>query len=207
MAQPTYGLPQTNPDAFYSVAWDFADYLFLPAEGYRNGSDGMVVRREKNMAYWSSTSICTIPYPNSFNLWGFVARVDGNGQDGHNIGINSQQRANGYSLRCFKDEATPLTITGTQLTLTKEYDGTTDIALIATGTIVENFQSPNDEVSLLITSLSYDTANVGTNKTITVQYALTGADANKYDLLTTSGIRMGEITSAPVVNPPSGGSS
>lgn len=70
----------------------------------------------------------------------------------------------------------PLTANGTEIQLAKEYDGT-DSAVVLTGAMLETIEG--DDVTPITTAF-YDDPNVGHNKTITVQYALAGADSANY---------------------------
>jgi hypothetical protein len=69
-----------------------------------------------------------------------------------------------------------LTIEDPILTLTKTFDGDTTAAVTA-GALIGIWPGDTVTVSAVAT---YDTANVGTGKTITVVYTLAGADAAKY---------------------------
>ncbi len=76
----------------------------------------------------------------------------------------------------------------------KEYDGTTT----ATVTSVSGRGIlTGDDVTVTATSANFATASVGTNKTITVTYSLSGADASNYVLGTSTAITA-DITSAPI---------
>ncbi len=72
--------------------------------------------------------------------------------------------------------AEPLTITAPVLGLTKAYDNTTTTT-VTVGTL--NGVNGTDDVSVSAVA-TYDTATVGTGKTITVIYTLSGDDAVKY---------------------------
>ncbi|MGV8906725.1 MAG: YDG domain-containing protein [Acetobacterium sp.] len=88
--------------------------------------------------------------------------------------------------------AAPLTIGDPILTLTKANDGsTTADAIIGslTGIIIP------ENVSLSTVS-TYDTADVGTGKTITVTYTLGGTDAGNYITPAAFTVATGEITDA-----------
>jgi hypothetical protein len=70
----------------------------------------------------------------------------------------------------------PLSISVPNLTTSKTYDGTTAATVIVgmlSGVV------SGDEVSGIAIA-KYDTVSIGTNKTITVTYTLTGRDAGKY---------------------------
>ena len=64
------------------------------------------------------------------------------------------------------------------LALTKVYDATTDA--IVTPALLTNVIAPDNANVVLQATASYDNANVGTAKTITVKYTLTGSAANNY---------------------------
>lgn len=69
-----------------------------------------------------------------------------------------------------------LTVLGTQVTSTKEYDGTTDASVINQGTL-RNVVA-GDSVVFRITSVRFEDKNVGNNKKIDVCYELDGESAN-----------------------------
>ena len=71
-----------------------------------------------------------------------------------------------------------LTVSGTTLNPDKVYNGNTSAAVILPGTL-SGFEV-GDDVSIQPVVATYDNANVGTGKTITVVYKLTGAAASKY---------------------------
>jgi hypothetical protein len=73
--------------------------------------------------------------------------------------------------------AIQLTITNPTLTLSKPYDGNTTAAVTAVGTL--GGVVSGDTVAVTAAA-AYDSAAVGIGKTITVVYALGGADASKY---------------------------
>ncbi|MCI5139771.1 MAG: hypothetical protein D3922_15480 [Candidatus Electrothrix sp. AR1] len=66
----------------------------LVAAGYRNNNDGTLNNAGSNGNYWSST----VDGTNARNL---------NFNSG-NADLNSNNRANGFSVRCLKDEGNPL---------------------------------------------------------------------------------------------------
>ncbi|MEK4005663.1 YDG domain-containing protein [Paenibacillus sp. FSL H3-0333] len=70
----------------------------------------------------------------------------------------------------------PLTIEAPNLTLAKFKDGTTAAAVIP-GQLIGVVPGENVTVSAVA---NYDTSSIGTNKTITVVYTLSGADAGNY---------------------------
>jgi len=88
----------------------------------------------------------------------------------------------------------PLTITAPTLTLTKTYDGNATATVIA-GTL--NGVIGTDDVTVSAVA-NYNTAEVGTGKTITVVYTLGGADAAKYVKPVNDTVITGEITAAPL---------
>lgn len=70
----------------------------------------------------------------------------------------------------------PLTIEAPNLTLAKFKDGTT-AAAVTPGQLIGIVPGENVTVSAVA---NYDTSSIGTNKTITVVYTLSGADAGNY---------------------------
>lgn len=103
--------------------------------------------------------------------------------------------------------STPLTINGLD-TRSKVYDGTTDY----TGTVNVTPAVSTDDVSISFTKGEYDTKDVGTDKTITLEgITLTGADADKYVLVdggmydadsNTITVHSGEITKKDITVKP-----
>lgn len=85
-----------------------------------------------------------------------------------------------------------LTISDPVLTLSKSYDGTTD-ATVTAGTLTGVV--PGEDVSVTATA-TYDTPLVGTNKTITVVYTLSGVDAGHYVMPAEYVVQTGEIVVA-----------
>lgn len=77
------------------------------------------------------------------------------------------------------------------------YNGTTTAAVTA-GTLVGIVPGDSVTVSAVAT---YNDANVGTGKTITVVYTLDGADAAKYAAPTNTVVATGEITKATPAQP------
>lgn len=72
-----------------------------------------------------------------------------------------------------------LTITNPSLSTAKEYDGTNSIfGSVTPGTLGGVLSG--DEVSVHAQATTYDSASVGTDKTITVSYSLSGADELNY---------------------------
>ncbi|MFJ7952509.1 YDG domain-containing protein [Lysinibacillus sp. NPDC096418] len=92
-------------------------------------------------------------------------------------------------------DITPKTLSVTTPTVVKkEYDGTT--AATVTHGLLSGVAAGDDvTVSAVAT---YDDANVGTNKTITVVYTLGGADASNYTAPVNTVVTTGEITAIPV---------
>jgi len=99
-----------------------------------------------------------------------------------------------YTVTTGEITAEPLTITTPTLTLTKEYDGTLTSTVTA-GTL--SGVNGTDEVTVSAVA-TYNTAEVGTDKTITVVYTLSGADATKYVKPANYTVSTGEITAAPL---------
>ncbi|MDD3887642.1 MAG: YDG domain-containing protein [Patescibacteria group bacterium] len=87
-----------------------------------------------------------------------------------------------------------LTISDPTLTLSKIYDGTTT-AQVTAGSLIGVIGSNNVTVSATAT---YDNADVGTGKTITVVYTLAGTDAPNYIKPVNYTVATGEITNAPI---------
>jgi len=85
----------------------------------------------------------------------------------------------------------PLTITGTDITTSKEYDGNHVAAIITTGTL--SGVVPGDNVTVSV-SATYDNKDFGTGKTITGVYTLGGAGAGNYDAPANYVVITGEIT-------------
>ncbi|MEI7749704.1 MAG: YDG domain-containing protein [Candidatus Moraniibacteriota bacterium] len=88
----------------------------------------------------------------------------------------------------------PLTIPTQSLTLSKPYDGNNNLAVTA-GTL--SGLIPGDTVTVSAVA-TYDTKNVGTGKTITVVYTLSGADADKYSKPVNYVVTTGEITTRAI---------
>jgi hypothetical protein len=89
-----------------------------------------------------------------------------------------------------------LTATNPSLTLTKVYNGNTT-ALVTPGTLAGVLAADLANVTLTATA-TYDNANVGTGKTITVTYSLTGTAAIKY-IAPVNYTTTGDITKATVI--------
>ena len=88
-----------------------------------------------------------------------------------------------------------LTATNPTLTLSKVYNGNT-VATVIPGTLAGVLVADQANVTLVATA-TYDNANVGTGKTITVTYNLTGTAAIKY-IAPVNYTASGDITKAPV---------
>jgi len=89
-----------------------------------------------------------------------------------------------------------LIVSNPTLTLSKVYDGTIS-AVVTPGAMTGVY--PGDVANVILTAAAtYDNANIGTGKTITVKYTLSGSAAYKYaapvDFVTT-----GDITKATVI--------
>lgn len=87
-----------------------------------------------------------------------------------------------------------LSVTNPALTTTKQYDGTTT-AKVTVGTLSGMAAG---EVVTITGVATYDNANAGTNKTITVKYTLSGADAVNYSAPYDYTVSNGEITAKPL---------
>jgi hypothetical protein len=98
-----------------------------------------------------------------------------------------------YSLTA---TATPLTIGAPTLTLSKPYNGTTTAAVVA-GTL--SGVAPADVSNVVVTpTATYNNANAGTGKTITVHYTLSGSAAGSYSAPADFTVATGAITAAPL---------
>ncbi len=123
---------------------------------------------------------------------------------GNNIGITTNFGLAGNDIANYqltqptdvKANIKPLqtTTTGapTTLTLSKVYDATTD-AFVIPASVTNVLGADIANVSLAATA-NYDNANVGTNKTITVKYALTGSAASNYTTHVDFVSNLGSIT-------------
>ena len=91
-----------------------------------------------------------------------------------------------------------VSITGVTVADSKTYDKTTAATITSTGTI--DGKADNDDLRITAGKASYDTANAGTNKTVTFTgFALEGTDAANYKLTgqpasTTASITAKEVT-------------
>ncbi|MFN4260210.1 MAG: choice-of-anchor Q domain-containing protein, partial [Gemmataceae bacterium] len=86
----------------------------------------------------------------------------------------------------------PRTLTVSATAANKVYDGTT----AANVTLSDN-RVTGDNLTITFTSATFDTKNVGTNKTVIVNsLALSGADANNYTLAATTATTTADITPA-----------
>ncbi|WP_341280760.1 YDG domain-containing protein [Paenibacillus sp. FSL H8-0537] len=88
--------------------------------------------------------------------------------------------------------AKQLTVTAPTLTASKVYDGTA-IADVTPGALANVIIGDDVQVHAVAT---YNDAAVGTNKVITIEYTLTGADAINYMAPATQTVSTGEITAA-----------
>ena len=88
-----------------------------------------------------------------------------------------------------------LAINDPTLTLTKVYDGNTT-ATVTANALTNNVGS--DDVTINTAIANYDTKDVGTGKTITVGYTISGADATNYITPVDYIVTTGEITTAPL---------
>ena len=86
----------------------------------------------------------------------------------------------------------PLSVTNPTITTSKEYDGSTN-AIVTPGVL--SGVAPVDVPNVVLTaSASYDNANAGTGKTITVTYGLSGSAASIYAIPSNYSVTNGEIT-------------
>ena len=88
-----------------------------------------------------------------------------------------------------------LAINDPTLALTKVYDGNTT-ATVTANALTNNVGS--DDVTINTAIANYDTKDVGTGKTITVVYTISGADATNYITPVDYIVTTGEITTAPL---------
>ncbi len=106
-----------------------------------------------------------------------------------------------YLVKIKSSNTPKTTLTVTLGDITKVYDGNNE-ATVTTNDFTITGKQGNDDVWLDLTSAiaTYDNANVGTNKTITVEgIALKGADASSYKLQSTSvNGTVGTITKKPI---------
>ena len=95
----------------------------------------------------------------------------------------------------------PLTVVSLKLTTGKVYDGSNS-AIFSVGSLsgVETLDSEN---VILSGTATYDNANAGTNKVISVAFNITGSAANNYIVPSDYTITNGEITAKPltITNP------
>jgi hypothetical protein len=96
-----------------------------------------------------------------------------------------------YAVTNGEITALQLTIENPGLTTSKTYDGNTTAAVTAGG--LTNIVG-NDDVSINTTTADYDNANVGTGKTITVVYTITGLVSANYIAPANYAVTNGEIT-------------
>ena len=81
-----------------------------------------------------------------------------------------------YQVATGEITAIQLTVTAPALTKSKEYDGNTSV-MVTAGDLVGVVAEDNVSVSAIAT---YESATIGTGKTITVEYTLSGDDAANY---------------------------
>ncbi|WP_235190386.1 YDG domain-containing protein [Lysinibacillus sp. BF-4] len=91
----------------------------------------------------------------------------------------------------WEDENSGLTIAAPTFNATKVYDGANTVATVAAGELTG--VAEGDIVTVNATA-TYDNADVGNGKTITVSYTLSGADAGKYSAPAPTLLTTGEIT-------------
>ncbi len=148
----------------------------------------MVVDK-KNVALYAETTVNIMPIANAVKEKFLRMRVIG---DGGNPNIQPCGKLKGGQAQDYlvkiKASNTSTTLTVSLKNITKVYDGNNTATVTANDFTIIGKQG-TDDVSLDLTNVTatYDNKNVGTNKTITVNgLALTGADANKYQLQNTS---------------------
>lgn len=136
----------------------------------------------------TASSGLTVTYTSSDDT---IASVSGNTVTVHNVGtvVITAQQAGDASYNAANDVGQSLLINPKELTILgadaqdKPYDGTTTATL--TGTL-DGVISP--DVVVLNLSANFDDANVGTDKPVTSNSTLTGADAGKYTLTQPTGL-------------------
>ncbi|MGV8906723.1 MAG: YDG domain-containing protein [Acetobacterium sp.] len=100
-----------------------------------------------------------------------------------------------YTVATGEIAAVPLTIGEPVLSPVKEFEGTTT-STVTPGALTGILGTDDITVSAVAT---YDTADVGTDKTITVIYTLGGANAANYVTPVPYTVATGEITAPPIV--------
>lgn len=125
--------------------------------------------------------------------------ADANAGSGKDVTVSynlSGTAAANYSLASttLQGNITPKQLTISNPTVTKVYDGTTT-ATITPGTVSGIVGQDDVQVSATGT---YANANVGTEKTTTVSYQLSGAQAANYNAPQTIALPIGVITAAPI---------
>ncbi|MDD3887928.1 MAG: YDG domain-containing protein [Patescibacteria group bacterium] len=116
-------------------------------------------------------------YPNLSTTYDFIGTIN-NGKL-KVIAFNNDASSKRRCLLGWKEKIVAkkkLTISDPTLTLSKIYDGTTT-AQVTAGSLIGAINSNNVTVSATAT---YDTADAGVGKTITVVYTLAGTDASNY---------------------------
>ena len=134
--------------------------------------------------------------------------VTGASFDDRNVGTNktvtadlalSGAAAGNYSLSSITAtttaDITPKELTGSFTADDKTYDGNTD-ATVAGSSLPGVIGT--DDVTLEVTDARFDDKNVGTNKTVTADLALSGADAGNYSLSSDSAEATADITAKPI---------
>jgi len=134
------------------------------------------------------------------------ANADNNKTVSITVTLSNTPKASNYELNNEPDNSkfnaianitkAPLSITEPSVVTDRVYDGTRDVVVNNIGTIIDMVDG--DDVTPNLLNATYNNKNVGTGKTITVRYTLSGADVNNYLPLENSIITTGEITKRPL---------
>ncbi len=128
-------------------------------------------------------------------LSGSLSRASGENVGNYAITIGTLANSN-YDITFvshnFSITQKQLTISSPSITLSKVYNGNTT-ATVTSGTLSGIVLG--DDVTINTTTATYDTKHVGTGKTITVTYTITGAKAGNYFKPIDSSVSNGIITS------------
>jgi uncharacterized protein (TIGR02145 family) len=129
------------------------------------------------------------------SLTGTLTRATGENVGDYAITIGTLADTNyniTFESEDFSINEKQLIISSPTITTTKIYNGN-DTAVVTPGTLSGIVSS--DDVTIDATTATYDTKHVGTNKTITVSYTITGAKASNYIEPIDSSVSNGVITS------------
>ena len=170
----------------------YSDALMLPDNG-NPVRLGTFVIKNTNGALFSSPMPFEATYSGNLPLTKSTISIFDPGTT--NLSANSttaqpETNEGGLGIVVIDAPIIPLTITNPTLTVSKTYDGNTSAAVTA-GTVSGILSADVGNVTLTPTS-TYDNANVGTGKTITTSYALSGTAARYYsapvNYVVTSGV-------------------